>query len=97
MRSRFTTRLVGALLLLLAAFGLSGASVAGLGMSQAVVRAQHEVRRAPHRVSHHILPAAPAPQPVLSSHCPADPRPVAAGFHRWLFQRPPPYALLLQF
>jgi hypothetical protein len=93
--SRATTRLLTALMLLLAAFGLTGSTFAAPRTSQTIVWARPRKRRAPRRLPEQSQPAI-APRPVCRTNARRDPWPPSRFFHRWLFQRPPPYALLSQ-
>lgn len=91
--SRFTTRLLAALILLLAAFGLAEASVAAPRTSQATVSTHQRERRARRRVTEQ-RESVVSPRPVCLAASQRDPRPPGLFFQRWHFQRPPPNSLL---
>ena len=90
--SRFTIRLLAALLLALVAFGAAGSSASVSVVSHAIARADRKGRRAPRCVPEQ-RGAAIVPRAVRAVNSPSDPRPPATFIHRWLFQRPPPGAL----
>jgi len=95
--SRFTARLAALLLLLLAATGAGAGLGTGLGNSAPRLSrpgACSVPRRAPQFVSEDPESEVP-PRPVLPGISVGAPEPPTDSFHRSLFQRPPPAALLV--
>jgi hypothetical protein len=91
--SQFTARLLAALLMMLSACGLPASSFAAFGTSPAIVWACRRKRRTPHRVPERRWSAI-FPRTIRLANSRPDPWPHATLFYRWLFQRPPSFALL---
>jgi hypothetical protein len=96
MNRRFSTRVLTALLLLLATIGLPGTTgCATLRATQCVVWARAEKRRNVSRESEDRQPAVFARRIMSFAKAIGElPLPVCI-IERWLFQRPPPTRLLL--
>src|SRR5260370_38951794 len=90
--SRFAARLLAAALFALTAFGVAGSSSASI--SQPVVRTRQRARRAPRRLPEQresALPVRLVRIPISQS----GPRLATVYLLRWVFQGPPPTALLV--
>jgi len=90
-RFRFTARLLAALIFVLTAFGAAGPSAAAI--SQPVSWTRPKARRAPQRLPEREPAFTPGLVRMTNSR--RDPALPAIAFLRWVFQRPPPSALLL--
>jgi len=96
MLSRSKSRLLTALLLVLASFGGAGSAFAVVQVSQAMVWVRGNEKSEPHPVSERHTSPVPALRPISLKGTQREQRLPYFYICRWLFQRPPP-ALLLSY
>lgn len=89
--SRFAARLLAALMFALTAFGVARPSAASI--SRPVIWTRQKARRAPQRLPEQHESACKL-RLVRTTNSRCDPPPPTVSFLRWVFQRPPPSALL---
>jgi hypothetical protein len=88
-RSRFTTRLLAALLLPFLTFGAAESSMFSVSVAKTVVSARQRARRAPRRLPRQSESAV-APTVMRTIAWPPDSRRTVVFLLRSIFQRPPP-------